>query len=126
MTPRELRIISALAVFLCAALPAATGAVVFRAQPVLAGLIATEAQLLPPLTALFFNHFTGCLLGLLAGGLAITAYAARAHTRVGEEPEVRLAKLLVGTCFAALLSVVFLAFFVLATALPVYAKLTQR
>ena len=42
MTPRELRIISALAVFLTAGLPAAAGAIAFRAQPVLVGAIIGE------------------------------------------------------------------------------------
>ena len=40
--PRELRIISALAVFLTAGLPAAAGAIAFRAQPVLVGAIIAE------------------------------------------------------------------------------------
>ncbi|MEN9653264.1 MAG: hypothetical protein RL303_984 [Verrucomicrobiota bacterium] len=126
MTPRELRTLSALAVFLCAALPAAAGAVAFRAQPVLAVLLASEAQSFPTLTGLFFNHFTMTLVGLLLAGLAVTAYAATTHRREGEEPAVRLAKLLAATCGAALISVIYLALFVLATALPVYAKLTLR
>jgi hypothetical protein len=37
-----------------------------------------------------------------------------------------MTKLLASTCFAALLSVSFLALFVLAAALPAYAKLMQR
>jgi O-antigen/teichoic acid export membrane protein len=66
------------------------------------------------------------LIALLVLGLGVTAYAARAHLRADEEPVVRMAKLLVATCFSALLSVVFLGLLVLATALPVYAKLMQR
>ena len=126
MTPRELRIISALAVFLSAALPAAAGAIAFRSQPILAATVQGEAGALPGLTGFYFNHFTGALTLLLVVGLAIAAYAARAHVRGDEEPQVRMAKLLVATCFSALVSVVFLGLLVLATALPVYAKLMQR
>jgi hypothetical protein len=126
MTPRELRNISALAVFLCAALPAAAGAVAFRAQPVLAALLASEARSFPALTGLFFNHFTATLVGLLVAGLALTAYAARLHRREDEEPAARMAKLLATTCGAALVSLLYLALFLLATALPVYARLTLR
>jgi len=126
MTPRELRIVSALAVFLSAALPAAAGAIAFRSQPILAATLRADAGVLPGLTGLYFNHFTGMLIGLLVIGLGITAYAARAHLRDDEEPIVRMAKLLVATCFSALVSVVFLGLLVLATALPVYAKLMER
>jgi len=126
MTPRELQIVSALAVFLSAALPAAAGAIAFRSQPILAATLQGEAGALPGLTGFYFNHFTGALGLLLALGAAITAYAGYAHLRKDEEPVVRMAKLLVATCFAALVSVVFLGLLVLATALPVYAKLMQR
>jgi hypothetical protein len=126
MTPRELRIISALAVFLSAALPAAAGAIAFRSQPILAATLNGEAGALPGLTGFYFNHFTNALGLLLIVGLAITAFAARIHWRDDEEPVVRMAKLLVATCFSALVSVVFLGLLVLATALPVYAKLMQR
>jgi hypothetical protein len=85
-----------------------------------------EAGALPGLTGFYFNHFTGALTLLLVVGLAITVYAARAHVSDDEEPQVRMAKLLVATCFSALVSVVFLGLLVLATALPVYAKLMQR
>ena len=85
-----------------------------------------QAGALPGLTGFFFNHFTSALLILLVIGLAITAFAARTHWRNDEEPVVRMAKLLVATCFSALVSVVFLGLLVLATALPVYAKLMQR
>lgn len=126
MTPRELQIVSALAVFLSAALPAAAGAIAFRAQPILAATLRGEAGALPGLTGFYYNHFTGALGLLLVVGLAITAYAVRAHLRKDEEPAVRMARLLVATCFAALVSVVFLGLLVVATALPVYAKLMQR
>jgi hypothetical protein len=126
MTPRELRIVSALAVFLSAALPAAAGAIAFRAQPILATTLRPEVGALPGLTDLYFNHFTGMLVALLVVGLGVTAYAARAHWSSDEEPVVRMAKLLVATCFSALFSVVFLGLLVLATALPAYAKLMQR
>ena len=39
MQPREIQAVSALAVFLTAALPAAAGAVAFRAQPVLVAAV---------------------------------------------------------------------------------------
>ena len=126
MSPRELRIVSALAVFLSAALPAAAGAIAFRSQPILAATLHGEPGTLPGLTGFYFNHFTGALGLLLVVGLAITAYAGLAHLRKDEEPVVRMAKLLVATCFSALVSVVFLGLLVLATALPVYAKLMQR
>jgi hypothetical protein len=126
MTPRELQIVSALAVFLTAALPAAAGAIAFRSQPVLVATISGEAGALPGLTGLYFNHFGAALATLLVIGLAVTGYAARAHLRKDEDPVVRMAKLLVATCFSALVSVVFLGLLVLATALPVYAKLMQR
>lgn len=125
MSPRELRIISALAVFLTAGLPAAAGAIAFRAQPVLVASIVGEPGQLPFLTGLFFNHFGGALAGLLVVGLGVTLYAARTHLRE-EEDVMRMARLLVATCFSALVSVAFLALFVLAAALPAYAKLMQR
>lgn len=126
MTPRELQIISALAVFLSAALPAAAGAIAFRAQPILVTTLQGEAGALPGLTNFYFNHFTAALSILLVLGLGITAYATRAHLKKDEDPVIRSAKLLVSTCFAALTSVAFLGLLVLATVLPVYAKLMQR
>ena len=126
MTPRELQIVSALAVFLSAALPAAAGAIAFRAQPILAAMLQNGSGTLPGLTDLYFNHFTSALLVLLVVSLGITAYAGRAHLRRDEEPVVRMAKLLVATCFSALACVNFLGLLVLATAMPVYAKLMQR
>jgi hypothetical protein len=125
MTPRELRIISALAVFLTAGLPAAAGAIAFRSQPVLVATIVGEPGQLPGITGLFFNHFSGALIGLLVIGLGVTFYAARARMRE-EDDVVRMTKLLAATCFSALVSVAFLALFVLASALPAYAKLMQR
>jgi len=125
MTPRELRIISALAVFLTAGLPAAAGAIAFRSQPVLVATIVGEPGQLPGLTGLFFNHFSGALIGLLVIGLGVTFYAARARLRE-EDDVVRMTKLLAAMCFSALISVSFLALFVLAAALPAYAKLMQR
>jgi hypothetical protein len=126
MTPRELRIVSALAVFLCVALPAAAGAIAFRSQPILAAILQGEAGALPGLTGFYFNHFSGALITLLVVSLGVTAYAARAHWGKEEDETVRLAKLLVATCCSALVSVLFLGLLVLATALPVYAKLMQR
>ena len=125
MTPRELRIISALAVFLTAGLPAAAGAIAFRSQPVLVATIIGEPGQLPGLTGLFFNHFSGALIGLLVIGLGVTSYAVLARLRE-QDDVVRMSKLLAATCFSALISVAFLALFVLAAALPAYAKLMQR
>ena len=125
MTPRELRIISALAVFLTAGLPAAAGAIAFRSQPVLVATIVGEPGQLPGLTGLFFNHFSGALIGLLVIGLGVTSYAVLARLRE-QDDVVRMTKLLAATCFSALISVAFLALFVLAAALPAYAKLMQR
>lgn len=126
MTPRELQIVSALAVFLTATLPAAAGAIAFRSQPVLAATLSGNPGQLPGLTNFFFNHFTAALLILLGLGLGSTTLALRAFLNKAAEPVVRMATLLAATCFSALVSVLFLALLVLATAWPVYAKLMQR
>ncbi len=126
MSPRELQMISALSVFLTAALPAAAGAIAFRAQPILAVTLNGEPGSLPGLTGFYFNHFNGALGLLLALGGASTLLALRAHFRKEEDAVVRMASLLAATCFSALVSVVFLALLVLATALPVYSKIMQR
>lgn len=126
MSPRELQMISALSVFLTAALPAAAGAIAFRAQPILAVTLNGEPGSLPGLTEFYFDHFNGALRLLLALGGASTLLALRAHFRKEEDAVVRMASLLAATCFSALVSVVFLALLVLATALPVYSKIMQR
>lgn len=126
MTPRELKIVSALSVFLTAALPTAVGAVAFRAQPVLIALIQGEPGSLPGLTAFFFNHFTGALLILLALGAIATWVAFKGYRQPEEEGASRMATLLSAVCFSAVVSVGFLTLFLLSTALPVYAKLTDR
>ena len=126
MSPRELQMISALSVFLTAALPAAAGAIAFRAQPILAVTLNGEPGSLPGLTRFYFDHFNGALRLLLALGGASTLLALRAHFRKEEDAVVRMASLLAATCFSALVSVVFLALLVLATALPVYSKIMQR
>jgi uncharacterized membrane protein YiaA len=84
-----------------------------------------EPGQLPGLTGLFFNHFSGALIGLLVIGLGVTSYAVLARLRE-QDDVVRMTKLLAATCFSALISVAFLALFVLAAALPAYAKLMQR
>lgn len=126
MSPRELQIVSALAVFLSAAFPTAVGAVAFRAQPVLVAVIQGEAGTLPGLTGFFFNHFTAALLTLLALGAIATWVALKAYRQTAEEGATRMATLLSAVCFSAVASVGFLTLFILATALPVYAKLTDR
>lgn len=125
MQPREIQAVSALAVFLTAALPAASGAVAFRAQPVLVAAVTGEPGRLPPLTGLYFNHFTSVLIVHALLAAAATWFAIRAH-RGTESPELRLGTLLATTCFSAVLSVAFLTLLVLATALPLYAILTAR
>ena len=125
MQPREIQAVSALAVFLTAALPAAAGAIAFRAQPVLVAAITGEPGRLPPLTGLYFNHFSATLtVHALLAALA-TWFAIRAHRR-RESEDLRLGTLLVTTCFSATLSVAFLGLLVLATALPLYASLSAR
>lgn len=124
MNPRELKIVSALAVFLTAALPAAAGTIAFRAQPVLTAAITGEPGGLPALTSAYFNHFTGALGVLFVLALGGTWVAIRGYRQT--EDTTRLATLLATTCFSALVSVCFLALLVLATALPLYAKLTVR
>ena len=126
MTPRELQLISALSVFLTAALPAAAGAIAFRAQPVLVVTLKGEPGRLPGLTDFYFNHFTGALGLLLALGGIATLLAIRAHFKKDEDGVVRMASLLVAMCFSVLVSVVFLALLVLATALPVYDMLMMQ
>jgi len=126
MNPREQKLASALAVFLTAALPAAAGAIAFRAQPVLLTLIASERSAISALTNLFFNHFTGALVTLFALGLVTTGLAYRAFRRRETAAAESLTQLLVTVSLAALLSVAFLALFILAAALPLYSRLTER
>lgn len=126
MNPREQKIVSALAVFLTAAFPAAVGAVTFRAQPVFVALIKGEPGALPLLTGLFFNHFTGMLVALLLLGGFATWIAVQAYRQKEDEIQTKLATLLVAVAFSALVSVAFLTLFIFSTALPVYAKFTER
>jgi hypothetical protein len=126
MTPREQQLASALAVFLTAALPAAAGTIAFRAQPVLLTLIASEPSAISAVTNFFFNHFTGALLTLFTLGALTTLAAFRAFRLPAEEALRRMTQLLVTVCLSALLSVAFLALMILATALPLYSRLTQR
>ncbi len=126
MNPREQKIVAALAVFLTAAFPTAVGAVTFRAQPVFVALIKGEPGALPIVTGLFFNHFTGMLVGLLALGAIATWIAIQAFRQKETEGETKLATLLVAVALSALVSVGFLTLFIFSTALPVYAKFTER
>ncbi len=126
MNPREQKIVAALAVFLTAAFPTAVGAVTFRAQPVFVALIKGEPGALPIVTGLFFNHFTGMLVGLLALGAIATWIAIQAFRQKETEGEAKLATLLVAVALSALVSVGFLTLFIFSTALPVYAKFTER
>lgn len=126
MNPREQKIVAALAVFLTAAFPTAVGAVTFRAQPVFVALIKGEPGALPILTGLFFNHFTGMLVGLLVLGAIATWIAIQAFRQSEAEKETRLATLLVAVALSALVSVAYLTLFIFSTALPVYAKFIER
>ena len=126
MNPREQKIVAALAVFLTAAFPTAVGAVTFRAQPVFVALIKGEPGALPIVTGLFFNHFTGMLVGLLTLGAIATWIAIQAFRQKETEGETKLATLLVAVALSALVSVGFLTLFIFSTALPVYAKFTER
>ena len=81
MTPRELQVISALAVFLTASLPAAAGAIAFRTQPILAATLTGEPGKLPGLTGLFFNNFKAALLLLMFLGAAATIVEIRLASR---------------------------------------------
>jgi hypothetical protein len=126
MNPRELQIVSALSVFLSAALPTAVGTVAFRAQPILITLIQGEPGTLPSVTGFFFNHFTAALLTLLALGLIATWVAIKGYRQPDTEGASKMATLLVAVCFSAVASVAFLTLFILSTALPLYARLTDR
>jgi hypothetical protein len=126
MNPREQKLASALAVFLTAALPAAAGAIAFRAQPVLLTLIASEPGAISATTGFFFNHFTAALVTLFILGLLTTGVAYRAFRRAETAAAESLTQLLVTVSLSALLSVAFLALFILAAALPLYSRLTQR
>lgn len=126
MNPREQKIVSALAVFLAAAFPVAVGAVTFRAQPVFVALIKGEPGTLPIVTSLFFNHFTGMLVTLLVLGAISTWIAIQAFRQKETEGETKLATLLVAVALSALVSVGYLTLFIFSTALPVYAKFTER
>ena len=126
MNPREQKLASALAVFLTAALPAAAGAIAFRAQPVLHTLIASEPGAISATTSFFFNHFTAALVTLFVLGLLTTGLAYRAFRRRETAAAESLTQLLVTVSLAALLSVAFLALFILAAALPLYSRLTER
>ena len=126
MNPREQKIVSALAVFLTAAFPTAVGAVTFRAQPVLVALIKGEPGALPIVTGLFFNHFTGMLVGLMILGAVATWIAVQAYRQKNENPQIQLATLLVAVAMSALVSVSYLTLFIFSTALPVYTKFIER
>jgi len=126
MTPRELQIVSALSVFLTAALPTAVGAVAFRTQPILVALIQGEPGTLPGLTGFFFNHFSAALLTLLVLGALATWVAIKGLRQPDEAGAGKMATLLSAVCFSAVVSVGFLTLFLVSTALPIYSKLTER
>ena len=113
-----------LSLLACALVPAVAGMLAFRSQPVLVAAIQGEPGRLPWLTNFYFNHFAATLLILLAlaAGLALLAFAELRRN----DPAERLGGLLVLTCASALTSVLYLGLFVLAVALPLYARLTAR
>jgi hypothetical protein len=106
MNPRELKIVSALAVFL--------------------SLIQGEPGALPAVTGFFFNYFTAALLTLLVLGAIATWVAVKGYRQADEEGASKMATLLVAVCFSAVASVGFLTLFILSTALPLYTRLTNR
>lgn len=122
MDSANARRISLLAVVMTAGLPALAGMLIFRAQPILIAAIQGEPGRLGTLTDLFYNHAGAVLLVLLAAGAAL-AGASFAQLRKADDAE-RLATQLALLCGAALLSVAYATLFVLAAALPLYARLT--
>lgn len=124
MDPVASRRLSLIACLLVPALPAVAGMIAFRSQPILIAGIQGNPGHLPFLTDFFFNHFAGALLALLGATLAL-ALLTIAQLRRADESD-RLGGLLVMTCASALTSVLFLGLFVLAVALPLYARLTER
>ncbi len=126
MNPREIKIVSGLAVFLTVGLPAAAGAIAFRAQPILTTLITGEPGKLPGLTDYYFNHFTGALLTLFVLAALATFISLRSYLKKDGEAIVQMATLLAAACFSALISVGFLALLILATTMPLYAKIMAR
>jgi len=126
MNPREFKIISALSVFLTAALPTTAGAIAFRTQPILQSLIIGEAGHLPGITGFYFNHFTGALVTLLILGLGATWFAFKTYRQENTDGVTKLGRLLVAICFSSLVSILFIGLLLLATVLPIYDKLTER
>lgn len=122
MDSANARRISQLAVLMTAGLPALAGMLIFRAQPILVAGIQGEPGRLGFLTDLFYNHAGVSLLTLLAAGCGL-ATASFLQLRKTDDAE-RLATQLALLCGAALLAVAYAALFVLAAALPLYARLT--
>lgn len=116
------RRISQLAVLMTAGLPALAGMLIFRSQPILIAAIQGEPGRLGFLTDLFYNHAGAALVALLAigGGLATASFL---QLRKPDDTD-RLATQLALLCGSALLSVAYATLFVLAAALPLYARLT--
>ncbi len=116
------RRISQLAVLMTAGLPALAGMLIFRSQPILIAAIQGEPGRLGFLTDLFYNHAGAALIALLAigGGLATASFL---QLRKPDDAD-RLATQLALLCGSALLSVAYATLFVLAAALPLYARLT--
>ena len=122
MDTSNARRISQLAVLMTAGLPALAGMLIFRAQPILVAAIQGEPGRLGFLTDLFYNHAGAALLALLAAGCGL-ALASFLQLRKSDDAE-RLATQLALLCAASLLAVAYAALFVLAAALPLYARLT--
>ncbi len=116
------RRVSQLAVLLTAGLPALAGMLIFRSQPVLLAAIQGEPGQLGALTHVFYNMPGVMLLVLLAIGFGL-AVASFLQLREIDDAS-RLATQLVLLCASALVSVLYACLFVLALALPLYARLT--
>jgi hypothetical protein len=122
MDSANARRISQLAVLMTAGLPALAGMLIFRAQPILVAAIQGEPGRLGFLTDLFYNHAGAALLGLLAVGCGLAA-ASFLQLRKDDDAD-RLATQLALLCGSALVSVAYASLFVMAAALPLYARLT--
>jgi hypothetical protein len=122
MDTANARRISQLAVLMTAGLPALAGMLIFRSQPILVAAIQGEPGKLGLLTDLFYNHAGACLIALLAAGVVLAGLSF-AQLRKEDDAD-RLATQLALLCAAALLGVLHATLFVLAAALPLYARLT--
>lgn len=124
MDERNARRVSLLACLMTAGLPAIAGMLVFRSQPILIAAIQGDPRDLGWLTKIFFNYPGVALIVLLTAGV-ILFFASFLQLRRGEAV-TRLANQLGLLATSGLMSVLFVGLFILAAALPLYARLTER